>query len=48
MTGCKYEVRFGAVMADIGRSLGESGAARRVVAKYGAGNHERFRSMVEP
>ena len=25
--GCKYEVRFGVVMADIGRSLGESGAA---------------------
>ena len=27
MTGCKYEVKFGVVMADLGRSLGESGAA---------------------
>jgi hypothetical protein len=28
MTGCKYEIRFGAVTADLGRSLGESGRLR--------------------
>ena len=28
MTGCKYEIRFGAVTADLGRSLGESGRRR--------------------